>query len=78
MSTDALLESILKLPERDRARIAAELIASLDGEPEAGVEAAWLAEVDRRIAEVDEGKVQLIEWEVAKKQLTENGGSNGS
>jgi putative addiction module component (TIGR02574 family) len=71
MSTDALLESILKLPERDRARIAAELIASLDGEPEAGVEAAWLAEVDRRIAEVDEGKVQLIEWEVAKKQLTE-------
>jgi putative addiction module component (TIGR02574 family) len=71
MSTDALLESILKLPERDRARIAAELIASLDGEPEAGVEAAWLAEVDRRIAEVDEGKDQLIEWEVAKKQLTE-------
>jgi putative addiction module component (TIGR02574 family) len=71
MSTDALLESILKLPERDRARIAAELIASLDGEPEAGVEAAWLAEVDRRITEVDEGKVQLIEWEVAKKQLTE-------
>jgi putative addiction module component (TIGR02574 family) len=71
MSTDALLESILKLPERDRARIAAELIASLDGEPEAGVEAAWLAEVDRRIAEVDEGKVQLIEWDVAKKQLKE-------
>ena len=69
MSTDALLESVLKLPERDRARIAAELIASLDGEPEAGVEAAWLSEIDRRIAEEDQGKVPLIEWQEAKKQL---------
>ncbi len=72
MSTDTLLESALKLPERDRAHLAAELIASLDGEPEAGVEAAWLAEVDRRIAETDQGNVQLIDWEAAKEQLGES------
>jgi hypothetical protein len=39
ISAEALLDSALKLPSEDRARIAAELIASLDGIPEAGVEA---------------------------------------
>jgi len=71
MSADTLLESALLLPEKDRARIAAELIASLDGKPEAGVDAAWLAEIDRRIAETEQGKVQLIDWETAKKGLRE-------
>jgi hypothetical protein len=59
------------LPEKDRARIAAELIASLDGKPEAGVEAAWLAEIDRRIGEVDQRNVRLIDWESAKKSIEE-------
>jgi len=47
ISAEALLDSVLKLPSEDRARIAAELIASLDGIPEARVEAAWDAEVER-------------------------------
>ena len=71
MSADTLLESVLMLPEKDRARIAAELIASLDGKPEAGVEAAWLAEIDRRIGEVDQRNVRLIDWESAKKSIEE-------
>ena len=46
-----------------------ELIASLDGEPEAGVEAAWLVEIDQRIKDVDEGRVQLRDWSDVKADV---------
>ena len=59
ISAEARQDSALKLPSEDRARIAAELIASLNGIPEAGVEAAWDAEVERRIQQTDQEKVQL-------------------
>ena len=68
-SAEALLDSALKLPSEDRARIAAELIASLDGIPEAGVEEAWDAEVDRRIEQVDRGEVQLVDWNAVKAEV---------
>jgi putative addiction module component (TIGR02574 family) len=69
MSADTLLDTALKLPAADRARIAAELIASLDGEPEAGAEAAWLVEIDQRIKDVDEGRVQLRDWSDVKADV---------
>jgi len=69
ISAEALLDSALKLPSEDRARIAAELIASLDGIPEAGVEEAWDAEVDRRIEQVDRGEVQLVDWNSVKAEV---------
>ena len=69
MSADTLLDTALKLPAADRARIAAELIASLDGEPEAGAEAAWLVEIDQRIKDVDEGRVQLRDWNDVKADV---------
>jgi putative addiction module component (TIGR02574 family) len=71
ISAEALLDSALKLPSEDRARIAAELIASLDGAPEAGVEAAWDAEVERRIEQVDQGKVQLLDWNAVKAEVAQ-------
>jgi putative addiction module component (TIGR02574 family) len=71
ISAEALLDSALKLPSEDRARIAAELIASLDGIPEAGVEAAWDAEVERRIEQVDQGKVQLLDWNAVKAEVAQ-------
>jgi putative addiction module component (TIGR02574 family) len=70
ISAEAVLDSALKLPSEDRARIAAELIASLDGTPEAGVEAAWDAEVERRIEQVDQGKVQLVDWNAVKAEVS--------
>jgi putative addiction module component (TIGR02574 family) len=69
ISADAVLDSALKLPREDRARIAAELIASLDGAPEAGVEAAWDAEIDRRIELAEQGQVQLLDWDAVKAEV---------
>lgn len=69
IAAEALLDSALKLPSEDRARIAAELIASLDGIPEAGVEEAWDAEVDRRIEQADRGEVELTDWNAVKAEV---------
>ena len=57
------------LPERDRATLAGLLIESLDGEPDAGVEAAWATEIERRVAELDSGAVKTIPWEEVRQRL---------
>jgi putative addiction module component (TIGR02574 family) len=57
-----VLSDALSLDTRERADIAARLIASLDGGPEKDVEAAWAAEVDRRIEAVEAGRAKLVPW----------------
>jgi len=71
MSTtaDSILGTALSLPADDRARIAAELIASLDEGEDADVEAAWAAEIDRRIAEIESGEVETVSWEEARARV---------
>jgi putative addiction module component (TIGR02574 family) len=48
---EKLLEDALKLTLSERAELAAELLASLDGAPDADAEAAWAAEIERRAAD---------------------------
>lgn len=48
----------LKLSNAERAQLAEHLIAGLDEDTE--IEEAWAAEVDRRIAEIDSGQVEMI------------------
>jgi putative addiction module component (TIGR02574 family) len=48
------------LSPQDRARLAEELLASLEGEAEREDDAASDAELVRRIAEVDSGAVELL------------------
>ena len=47
----------------DRTDLIRSLIAELDGPADAGVEAAWLEEAQRRHREVVEGKVQSVPGE---------------
>jgi len=53
MGATDILADILRLPAEDRARLALELIRSLDGEPDAHAAQAWDAEIQRRGHEVD-------------------------
>jgi len=48
----------LKLAPGERAALAQRLLASLDGDAE--IEEAWAAEIERRIADVESGAVQVI------------------
>ena len=58
-----------ELSERDRATLAGLLIESLEGEPDPEVEAAWAAEIERRVAELDAGTVKTIPWEEVRRRL---------
>jgi putative addiction module component (TIGR02574 family) len=51
------------LSAENRARLAEELLESLDSEPESEVEAAWDREIERRVTEVESGTVKLISAE---------------
>jgi putative addiction module component (TIGR02574 family) len=58
-----------ELSEHDRATLAGLLIESLEGEPDPDVEAAWAAEIQRRVAELDAGTVKTIAWEEVRQRL---------
>ena len=60
-----IVASAMKLSDRERARLAQELIASLETEIEPNVEALWLAEAERRLEELRSGKVKGIPAEEA-------------
>lgn len=55
MAAPDVLSEILRLPAEERARLALELLRSLDGEPDGDAAGAWDAEIERRGAEVDAG-----------------------
>ena len=65
MDTDLekLETEALKLGRGERAALAQRLLASLEEDTE--IEEAWAKEVERRIAEVETGAVQLIPIEEA-------------
>jgi putative addiction module component (TIGR02574 family) len=49
-----------ELAPEDRARLAEELLASLEGPSEPEIDAAWDEELRRRIAEVESETVKLV------------------
>ena len=71
MSTraDTILGTALALPPDERAWLAEELIASLDQGKDSAVDSAWAAEIERRIAEVESGKVETVSWEDARARI---------
>ena len=66
-----LLREAMALPVRERADLAAELLASLDdatAEDPAEVEAAWAAEIERRARRVMTGETAGIPWEDVRRR----------
>jgi putative addiction module component (TIGR02574 family) len=46
--------------------------ATMDSITEPDVEAAWSAEIKRRLAEIDSGTVELIPWDDVRLELFGN------
>jgi putative addiction module component (TIGR02574 family) len=65
-----LLKKALSLPVSERADLADSLIESLDETHDPSVEAAWHEEVQRRMADIDSGKVKPISLEEAHLRLS--------
>lgn len=68
-SLNEILRSALSLDEKDRAIIAEKIISSLDIEYDLNAEKYWQTEISDRVKEIDEGSVNLIPWDDAKKRM---------
>jgi hypothetical protein len=68
MSTDELLAEALRLTRAERARVADELLSSLE-EPDDEVALAWVTELERRSWEVAEGRVRPTDWSTARSEI---------
>lgn len=69
-SADEILEDALALPVEARARLAGSLIESLDEDAvDEQAEELWSAEISRRIADIDAGRVKLVPWSDVRKRL---------
>jgi putative addiction module component (TIGR02574 family) len=71
MSKRTVLEAALTLPVDERAELAREIIASLDGPPDEGADDAWIVEIERRVREVEEGSVRPVGWSEAERRVKE-------
>jgi putative addiction module component (TIGR02574 family) len=58
-----LEEQVIRLPHRERARIALKLIESLDPGKDEDVSELWLQEAERRLADYDAGKTDARDAE---------------
>ena len=67
--SEQLLKGALNLDATERAELAVQIIASLDGEPDDDVESAWAAEVKSRAKRARSGKDAGRPWPEVKKQL---------
>ena len=60
MTIEQILTEALQLPTPSRAFVAEQLLESLDFEENVELSAEWLAEIQRRVAAMEAGHVQMI------------------
>jgi putative addiction module component (TIGR02574 family) len=67
-----LLENALSLSIEEQEALADSLISNLGGRVDEGLQAAWEAEIGKRVAELDSGKAKTTSWaEVRRRNLAE-------
>ena len=66
-----LLEEVLQLAPNDRAKIAAELLSSLD-EQDQDVKSAWATEIARRAADADDDPEDEEDWRMALDDIRQD------
>jgi putative addiction module component (TIGR02574 family) len=68
-TAEQLLKQALSLGESDRASLAGALIESLDSSSDADAVAAWDAEIERRVRELESGSVETVPWSEVRQRL---------
>ena len=69
-SNQDVFSNALALPARERARLAHELLASLDEATDPDAAEAWAAEIERRARELQAG-APVEDWDVVRSRLAE-------
>jgi putative addiction module component (TIGR02574 family) len=68
-AAQSVFADALRLEPDTRAKLAAELLASLDGPADPDAEAAWDVEIERRIAAIEAGTIRLEPWPDVKRRI---------
>ena len=68
-----LYQKAMDLNDQARAELVGMLLESLDIEAEPGVEAAWLAEIEQRVAALDSGAVKSVPWSEVRSRVFASG-----
>jgi putative addiction module component (TIGR02574 family) len=68
-ATESILANALRLDATDRAELAVELIASLDGPADLDAASAWDEEIRRRVNALEAGTEKLESWESVKNRI---------
>ena len=68
-AAEAVLANALRLDVKSRAGLATELLASLEGPADPDAEAAWAAEIQRRVAALEAGTAELESWDDVRRRI---------
>jgi putative addiction module component (TIGR02574 family) len=81
MSSPITYEEVLRtaqsLPETERVRLVEELLGTFGPAEATPLDDIWLAEIDRRSAEIESGVVQTIPWSEVRQKARARAKLNG-
>lgn len=69
MDSKQLLVEALRLTDEERAALAGELLDSLDSDVDPDAEAAWAAEIRRRVNDLEAGRATTVPWSEARRRI---------
>ena len=69
MNSSAIEQSVLGLPEPERAHLVHVLLESLDAPSSTDIQNIWLSEARRRADEIDSGKVSMVNGEQLEREV---------
>lgn len=71
MTLQEIEKQALELTAEDQLDLAEKLIANVSRYPDPEIEAAWLREVQRRVQDIDEGRVELLDGHEVIRRIRE-------
>jgi len=74
----SVLVQALRLSEAERLEVAEAIYESMEGPGDADAAEAWAEEIQRRLGEIDSGRVKLVPWQEARRQIVGAGGGDSS
>lgn len=72
-SNQNVIAEALRLPENERLEVTEALYESLEGPADPGADAAWAAEIDRRLKQIDSGQAKFSPWDEARRRIAGEG-----
>jgi putative addiction module component (TIGR02574 family) len=64
-----IIEAALKLDPTERAHVAHELLESITGDANGGLDAEWVKELEQRARDIEEGRTDFLSWSDARREI---------